>query len=60
MLLSVVEAHVQKHKGGMLWVLCGRDEFNIEVDPGNLAAAMVELSKGKKIMIPNESGRFQT
>ena len=57
MLLSVVEAHVQKAKGGMLWVLCGRDEFNIEVDPVSLAAEKLELSKGVWIKIPAENGK---
>ena len=56
MLLSVVESHVQRMKGGMLWVLCGRDEFNVEVDSDSLAAEKVKLQKGVWIKVPDDNG----
>ena len=46
MLLSIVESHVQKANGGMLWVLCGHNEFNVKVDADSLAAEKMLLRKG--------------
>jgi hypothetical protein len=56
LLVSVVSSNMQKSKGGLSWVLTGRDSNGKKVEVDSTSDEIIELYNGRWVQLPNDRG----